>query len=237
MYGLASNARARATAQIPSDNRVNALLDRDVLAFDQVCRVLSDAAQPYDVLLFPEGELRADSLEPDDLRRYRTIVVPACDTLTGRQLELLRGYEADGGRLVVLGELGSNRAEAEVLLARPGVQRAEPFAFSLDLLPDPQVRVQEGRTDAAVSLQRVADGAALHLMRYDYDEEADRVPPLDRLALQVRLPWPAASAEAFSPGRAGRLRADLGGGHVVRLELSDVPLYCIVLMRSAEGAP
>ena len=84
--------------------------------------------------------------------------------------------------------------------------------------------VAEGPTDAALTLQAAGDGAALHLIRYDYDPEADRVPKLDRLVLEVRLPFPVAGAVAASPdGRlvaaaepaaGGRARVTLGGAGV-----------------------
>jgi hypothetical protein len=88
---------------------------------------------------------------------------------------------------------------------------------------DPQVKVKSD-ADFALCLHRVEDGAALHLIRYDYDEEADRVPPLERLELEVRLPFTPTTATAFSPG--GELKATLAG----RLVLEDVPLYGIVLL-------
>jgi hypothetical protein len=88
---------------------------------------------------------------------------------------------------------------------------------------DPQVKVKSD-ADFALCLHRVEDGAALHLIRYDYDEEADRVPPLERLELEVRLPFTPTTATAFSPG--GELKATLAD----RLVLEDVPLYGIVLL-------
>ena len=88
---------------------------------------------------------------------------------------------------------------------------------------DPQVKV-ESDADFALCIHRVEEGAALHLIRYDYDEEADRVPPLARLELAVRLPFTPTTATAFSPG--GELKATLAG----RLVLEDVPLYGIVLL-------
>jgi hypothetical protein len=88
---------------------------------------------------------------------------------------------------------------------------------------DPQVTV-DSDADFALCIHRVPEGAALHLIRYDYDEAADRVPPLERLELEVRLPFAPARAEAFSPG--GDLRVTLGD----RLVLEDVPLYGIVLL-------
>jgi hypothetical protein len=233
VYGIRSNALARAEVELPADNRVNVLPEGDVLAFDQVSRVLCEAMQPYDVLFFPEGELRADDLEPSDLARYRTIVLPSVDALTLRQAELLETYVDGGGRLVVLGALGTNLGERmRPLLAREGVTGAEPFAFSLDLLPfGPQVRVVEGHTDAALGLHDLGDRVAVHLMRYDYDEAADRVPPLDRLVLDVRLPRALRSVAALDPAAA--LRADVAvDADVHRLTLTNVGVYGVAVLSS-----
>ena len=230
VYGITSNARARSVAELPTDNRLNVMAEGDILAFDQVSRVLCAAAQPYDVVFFPDGELREDSLEPVDLARYRTLVVPECDVLTERQAELLEGYVGSGGRLVGLGELGMNLGRRmRGVVQRLGVTAGQAFGFELGMLTDgPQVRVAEGHTDMALTLQRVDGACALHFIRYDYDEVADRVPPLDRLVLDVRLPFEAGGVTAASPGDELVAEAEPAPDGRLRLTLRQVPLYGIV---------
>jgi hypothetical protein len=190
VYSVRSHSRLMAEREAGSDNRENVVREVPV-PFLEACRALSDARQPYDVVIFPDGELRTDTLTAGDLRRYRTLVVAGCDDLTDAQSALLREFE---GRIV----------------ERPD---------------DPQVTV-EGDADFAICIHRVEAGAAIHLIRYDYDEAADRVPPLERLELTVRLPETFTRAEAFSP--AGDLRVTMGPGH--RLVLEDVPLYGVALL-------
>jgi len=101
-----------------------------------------------------------------------------------------------------------------------------------DLAGGPQVRT-EGAPDLAVNVQRVKLGAAVHIIRYDYDEARDEVPVLPRLRLDLRLGKPFRMAKAFSP--AGTLRARLSFSREVRemhrLDLEDVPLYSVVLLQ------
>jgi hypothetical protein len=96
-------------------------------------------------------------------------------------------------------------------------------------LADPQVQV-EGDVDLALCIHRLEGAAAVHVVRYDYDEAAGAVPVLDRLELTVRLPEAFGRAEALSPG--GGLRADLSvTGLTHRLVLENVGLYSVVVLR------
>jgi hypothetical protein len=231
VYGIVSNARARSVVELPADNRENVMAEGDVLSFDRVSRILCASAQPYDVMFFPDGDLREDSLRVDDLMGYRTLVVPACDVLTAAQADLLEAYAAGGGTLVVLGELGANLGDrTKEILTRPEVAVADAFGFELELLPNgPQVRVVEGESDVALTLQRVDAGCALHFIRYDYDQEADRVPPLDRLVMDVRLPFEVAGVEGFSPEGSLTVEYAPADAGAVRLTLRSVPLYGIAV--------
>ena len=117
------------------------------------------------------------------------------------------------------------------MLASAGATPADAFAFDLGLLPyPPQVRLVEGRADLALTLQRVERGCALHFIRYDYDEVTDRVPRLDRLVLDVRLPFEVAAVEAFSPNEDLVAAGGPGPDRALRLTLREVPLYGILLL-------
>jgi hypothetical protein len=237
VFSVGSSYRAEATPEVMGDNRENRPLTGRV-PFWEACETLSAGLQPYDVVFFPDGTQRPDALTVADLTRYRTLVLPGCAWLTGRQAELLAGYLAAGGRLLACGPLGEN-LDAEVrgrLLGHPGCQALDRFGFALDLLDGgPQVVVAEGATDAALTLQAVDGGAALHLIRYDYDPDADRVPTLDRLVLEVRLPFGVGRATPASPD--GRLRATAGpaSGGRTRLVLEDAGVYGIVLLAPEAG--
>jgi hypothetical protein len=201
--------------------------------FWAACERLVEDKQPFDVVVFPEGELREDWIEPGDLDRYRTLILPECRFLTPVQAKVVGAFLDRGGRVLVTGELGRNLPEdqrrelfAHPLLIRTTDVRAEGLADGPQVLLD-------GAPDLAVNIHKIGDkAAAVHLIRYDYDEERDEVPVLPRLTLDLRLSRPFRMAKPFSPD--GNLevrltyRRDIREMH--RLELENVPLYGVVLL-------
>ncbi len=202
--------------------------------FWRACDRLVEDKQPFDVVVLPEGRLRADSITPETLSKYRTLVLPECSYLTPVQASVVQAFLDRGGHVLATGEIGLNLA-AEMrrdLLAHPFLLRTTDVQAE-DLADGPQV-MAEGAPDLAINVQKIGDKeAAVHLIRYDYDEERDEVPILPRLVLDVRLGRPFRMAKAFSPrGEVGaRLtyRRDIREMH--RLELENVPLYCVILLQ------
>jgi hypothetical protein len=190
--------------------------------------------QPFDVIVLPEGRLREDWITADDLARYRTVLMPECTYLTPAQVEAIREYLNRGGRVLATGELGKNLdpAARSSLLGHPHLVRAT------EIHPDhfmggPQVIV-EPAVDLAVNIHRVSDKeAAIHVIRYDYDEDRDGVPILDRMHLDVRLSRPFRTVKTFSP--AGEVPCRLTFSREVRemhrVELENVPLYTVILLQ------
>jgi hypothetical protein len=81
-------------------------------------------------------------------------------------------------------------------------------------------------------VQRVAAGAAVHVIRYDFDAQQDRTPPLPELTVELRLPERFGRISVHSPSGAmtGALESD---GQMHRLQLRDVPLYGVALLEPA----
>jgi len=229
VFSVESDFQRVARRDLFADNRAN-VSRGEAIPFWQVGQALSDAAQPYDVVFFPDGNLRPDTITADQLRQYRTVILPDCHFLTPAQAEALRGYLNDGGRLLALGAPGANLPQdiRRMLLEHEGTRIIDPQReFELaDIPADLQVRI-EAAADIAINLQRVATGVALHFIRYDYDEALDRVPELPNLVLEVRLPERFTNIAAHSPD--GKLEAALSiAGDLHRIELRNVPLYGIV---------
>ena len=192
---------------------------------------LVEQHQPFDVVVLPEGKLREDWITSSDLSRYRTLVLPECTFLTPAQVEALRGYLEHGGLVIATGDLGANLdpSDRASLFGHPHLVRSTAVGAQ-DLMGGPQVVVNPG-VDLAVNIHRVGDKeAAVHVIRYDYDEERDEVPVLDRMVLDVRLSRPFRSVKALSPlGEVGaRLTFSRERREMHRVELENVPLYVVV---------
>jgi hypothetical protein len=237
VYSVETEFQRESGRGIFADNRYNQETS-EVGLFWQVCEGLSDAAQPYDVLFFPDGELRPDTLTPEALRQYQTLILPDCRYLTQAQSQLLHEYLKRGGYLLVLGELGANLPEEEqaAILNHPGTNRIQnSMGFKVSWLPvEPQVRLSI-RADLAINLQRLETGIATHIIRYDYNFEKDRVPNLGLLSLELSLPGNFSGVEVFCPGEPPRAELEQVSHGLYNLHLSDLPLYSIVLLKEKPG--
>jgi hypothetical protein len=215
-----------------ADNRYN-VETSEIGPFWQVCESLSDAVQLYDVLFFPDGELRPDTLTFENLSQYRTLILPDCRFLTNVQARLLQDFLEKDGRLLVMGELGANLPEEQrdAILNHQGARRVEVgAAFDLNWLPFGKQLQLSIPADLAVNLQRVQEGVAIHIIRYDYDSQQDQVPSLDELTLGLRLPGTFQVVEVFSPGEPPQAELD-GSGDSPRISLKNLPLYSIILLK------
>jgi hypothetical protein len=232
VYSVETEFQRESGHGIFADNRFN-VESSEVGVFWQACEALSDASQPYDVLFFPDGDLRPDTLTPDTLNQYRTLILPDCRYLTHAQSQVLRDYLQNDGRLLVIGELGTNlsAADRDAILQHPGSRQVEVGAsFDLNWLPFGQQLNLSIPVDVAINLQRVDSGLAVHILRYDYDSQQDQVPALDELNIDLRLPKDFASLEVFSPGEPPLAELQISGD-LPRLALGNIPLYSVILLK------
>jgi hypothetical protein len=200
------------------------------IPFYEVCDVLSENAQPYDVLFFADGILREDTFSMDDVRQYGSLILPDCRYLTSGQARVLAQFLDEGGRLLVLSGLGENLPQSErvALLPHPNMNQIGEN-FVLEQLPSGRQARLESTADIAINVQRVVNGAAIHLIRYDFDEERDCVPILPELTLDVRLSEKFTRAEVYAPN--GEPECALSHeGEFHRLTLRNVPLYTVILL-------
>jgi hypothetical protein len=229
VYSVESAFRADSEPAELADNRRNVIAETRT-PFWEAAERLADARQPFDVVLFPDGALRPDAHTLDDLRRYRTLVLPDCTHLTGHQASLLEVYLHAGGRLLVLGGFGENLGAPvrDALLQHPGTTRTDDLDVA-GLPVEPQLRVDPDADVSAIP-QRIDGGIAVHVLHYAHDDQADRVPSLDRLVLELRLPPGElySRVESHAPGSEPEVQLEVLDGGVHRISLRDAPLYTIV---------
>jgi hypothetical protein len=196
---------------------------------------LIQARQPYDVVMFSDGALREDSIELAHLTKYRTIILPNCEFLTPHQAELVASFQEAGGQVIATGPLATNLTHHRGLnLLQPTRSRTlrQPTDFSpSDLVVGAQLHFDRP-VDCAVNVFDLESGAAIHIIRYDYDEGIDAVPVLPELSMRIRLvpgleltDWFGASAVGFRVS----LRSNDAGDYV--LALANVPLYTIIVFK------
>jgi hypothetical protein len=231
VYSVESNFYGGARPEQIANNTRN-IAGEERIPFWAVCEGLSSAAQPYDVLFFPDGTLRKDDLSEDVLRKYRRLVLPDCHFLTEEQAVLIDHYLEQGGQVIVQGEVGLNLPDdtREAILAHPNTQVVGSVADDVTrlVLSDPQVQVSPS-ADLAVNVVQLEHGAALHVIRYDYREAKDEVPTLGTLQVTLRLPHRFDVIELCDP--AGQLEGELSrDGDTHTLTLRNVPLYSVVYL-------
>jgi hypothetical protein len=232
VYSVETEFQRESGRGIFADNRYN-VETSEIGPFWQACEALSSAVQPYDVLFFPDGELRPDSLKPENLKQYRTLILPDCRYLTEAQARLLQAYLENDGRLLVMGDLGANLPQEEraAILGHSGTRQVEVGAsFDLHWLPFERQAQLSVPADIAIHLQRVEQGVAVHIIQYDYDSRRDQVPALDELNIDLRLPENFSSLDVFSPGNSPEAELTISD-KLHRLTLKNLPLYSIVLLK------
>ncbi|MDQ3657755.1 MAG: hypothetical protein M3457_22105 [Chloroflexota bacterium] len=233
IYSVGSNFHGGARPEDIANNPEN-VVSGHRLPFWDVCDRLADARQPYDVRFFPDGTLRSDSAENLDLGQYRTVVLPNCHFLTGPQADALARFLDGGGRIVSIGTPGENLDDERrrAIANHPGTSIVD--AFLVEAVADGTQVTWHAGVDLAVNIVPVEHGAAIHIIRYGYDEETDAVPVLSTLEFTVRLDGDFGTVSCFSPGGllAGSMSRD---GDQYRIMLENVPLYGIVLLEGSNA--
>jgi hypothetical protein len=76
-------------------------------------------------------------------------------------------------------------------------------------------------------MHRTDNGAALHLLRYDYDRDADAVPTVPELEIRLRLPFEADGCVVHTPAGSRPIATETDAEGRLVLLITDLQLYCI----------
>ena len=215
-------------------------LDPDLkpVPFWDVIRAMSRINAQYDVVMFPDGDLRPDDAAAEQLEGYPLVIVPDCRILTENQQEILLGYAKDGGKVLAAGRLAEGTGLAEALKKTGNAvfisldggkeQYTARFMEAFERLYAPCAPV-ECRADR-IGVQRYdRQGKAwIHLLNYRYDDREDRVKPVDKLELTLRnLPVtePEILVPEGSPVPAYEMSRE---GDMIHMVLRNAGLYTVI---------
>ena len=238
VYSVESNRELIARADA-SDNVHNRRDESVEVPYRVATGALAGAAVPFDVVLLTDGVTAEDRVSVEQLAGYRTVVLPSCHFLTVAQAEALVAYLDGGGRVVVTGEVGTSLPDdlRSRLLGHSGVVTGDHHDVD-SMLPDGRQVHGEGLEEVASNIHRLADGsAALHLVNYAYDVEADRTVVRSDVRVTASLPVQATRATVLSHD-GSRTELDLsadGAAHTV--VLPELPLYGIVVFHDGTLQP
>jgi hypothetical protein len=228
VFSVPSTRELIAQADV-SDNVTNARDASVRVPYRVATETLSRASVPYDVVIFTDGETAPDRVDPRALARYRTIVLPDCFDLTAAQAGSLKDCLDHGTQLVVTDRFGESLGSDEraALLGHRGVRQAPAGDFRALTGRDPQVTVS---APLGVNVHRLEDGAAVHLVNYDHDQEDDGIRRTGEVTLSVRLEDAGTIRRAvYHPADGDVRELELRSkGDVHTLTVPDVGVYAVV---------
>jgi hypothetical protein len=228
VHSVASTRELVARADA-GDNLTNARDASVRVPYRVATEALSHASVPFDVVILADGETAPDRVDPAALARYRTVVLPDCFDLTPAQAEALKQCLDKGTVVVATDRFGESLAPdvRAAVAEHPGFRTASADDAAGLTPHGPQVVAS---APLGVNVHRLDGGAAVHLVNYDHDDEADGVRRTGAVTLSVRLDGAGPIRKAvFRPADGPPRELDLHSeGDVHRVTLPDVGVYAIV---------
>ena len=160
------------------------------MPFWDVIRWMSARNALYDVKMMPDGVLREDEFTAEEIAGYRMLVVPDCFTITQGQADAILEFAKSGAPVLIYGRLAEGSSLADTLGEYENVcfaaEGIDEFAQCFDRMYGP-VSVAEC-SDRRIGMNRydTKDGTFVHLINYDYSEEADQVKPAGEVTVTLK---------------------------------------------------
>lgn len=184
-------------------------------------QALAERGYQFDVVFGGDGRFNAVDLDPGELVRYRTILLPESRELGASLSAALETFVRAGGELVSFSETPVDpslvrRADGEALDAFWQHHRVEDGARIVTEVAAPRSSKIES-SEPGVGVIRYAEGArqVLHLLNYRYDETSDTITPI--ADLRLRIPWRTADARCtmLLPGEERELDGRVDDGAII----------------------
>ena len=160
------------------------------MPFWDVIRWMSARNALYDVKMMPDGVLREDEFTAEEIAGYRMLVVPDCFTITQGQADAILEFAKSGAPVLIYGRLAEGSSLADILREYENVcfaaEGIDEFAQCFDRMYGP-VSVAEC-SDKRIGMNRYDTkvGTFVHLINYDYSEEADQVKPAEEVTVTLK---------------------------------------------------
>ncbi len=215
-------------------------LDPDLqpVPFWDMIRAMSNINAQYDVIMLPDGDLREDDFTAEKLEGYPMAVVPDCFALTENQQRILLNYARQGGQVLVAGRIaeGSSLAEdlketgnAVFVSLEGGKEKYVPRMMeAFGRMYGPMAPVECAAEK--IGLQRYdREGKTwIHLLNYQYDEQADRILPREELRFTLRRAAPG-EPKVYVPAGVEKPECRVErDGETVTVILRNAGLYTVV---------
>lgn len=228
--------------------------------FNALGRVLEDRHVPYEVVVFGHPELWDDNAILQRLSRYDSLLLPSVDCLTAAQVKALQRFAAAGGTVVTVGPTAlrdesyrpvpaalkptlklDEAALQAYLKQKPGSPEA-PEVLALEEAVCRGARGELLRTSAPRTVWTTPwlhEGGrllAVHLVNYDFEPKGDRVPPVENVSLEVKLPASGRFGRAVwvAPEQAARDLPLTRNGDWAKVTVPRLDVYGIVVFTSGE---
>jgi len=197
--------------------------------FQQAAHAIGISGRPFDVVMFHDGIHSDDDVSLTALARYERVVMPNVHSLTEKQLDATLGYLHRGGLVTLTGQFGADRGAKELsIINHPNTMHVTALEATA-LIPGPAQVVCEGAARVASNIQYISEGSgALHIVNYDYDEDADSTRAIYDLAIAVRVPFEVRRAIIHTPGKESYAMDVIGG----RLTVGQLNCYAIIELSS-----
>ena len=209
------------------------------LPFWEVVKELSDQQVLYDVKMFGDDELRVENISLQDIAQYDLIVVPDCDILTVNQTQVLTEHVEAGKRLLIFGRAGENvpgwldaikGRENVYMVENPDSKREalECFRAGFRKAHDDLWQLRVDNADVGVHMQVSDTCRSVHLISYQYDEDADRIAPIPELNLSVKVPAEITGVIMHTIDGSEVKHTVEKDGDFLKVKIKDMPLYLAV---------
>ncbi len=233
VYSVASTMRAMMDSDMFTDNgrwfEPVTAPDLRPSSYWEVIEHLSRNGRVFDVVVLPDEVLRPNDVTAERLGAYATVVVPDAWNISPAQHDELVAYLAAGGSVVINGAYGTElpAGAAAAVLEHANTTVVPGIAEIAAHTPEEVV----GHLDelSAASIHALADGSlALHVVNYDFDDEADRVRPRAQFSIGIRTDRAFSRAELRQPGAEPRELPITVADGTASVVIDRLDLYAVV---------